>query len=324
MDEKPASLLSLVVPCFNEQESLPLFYQESTKVADELKARFDLDVEFVFVNDGSKDKTLEELRKLRSRDARVRYVSFSRNFGKEAALYAGLKASKGDYVATLDADLQDPPSLMPEMMQFLSDHRDYDCIATRRATRKGEPLIRSFFARLFYRLINKMSDTEIVDGARDFRFMTRKFVDAVLSISEYNRFSKGIFSWVGFKTHWISYENIERVAGKTKWNFWSLFKYSIEGIVGFSTVPLIMASFLGVVCCLLAFIGIVFVIVRAAIFGDPVAGWPSMICVILLIGGLQLLCLGVLGEYLAKTYLESKNRPIYIVSETEEKRENII
>ena len=313
MDRKPAALLSLVVPCYNEQESLPLFYQETIKIADKLKTQFNLDVEFVFVNDGSKDKTLEELRKLHSQDARVRYVSFSRNFGKESALYAGLGAARGEYVATLDADLQDPPSLIPEMVQFLHDHSDYDCVATRRSTRKGEPLIRSFFAQMFYRLINKMSDMEIVDGARDFRFMTRKFVDAVLAMGEYNRFSKGIFSWVGFKTHWISYENIERVAGKTKWSFWSLFKYSIEGIVGFSTVPLIMSSFLGVACCLLAFIGIVFVIVRATIFGDPVAGWPSMIC------GLQLLCLGVLGEYLSKTYLESKNRPIYIVSETEDR-----
>jgi len=319
MDRKPAALLSLVVPCYNEQESLPLFYQETIKIADKLKTQFNLDVEFVFVNDGSKDKTLEELRKLHSQDARVRYVSFSRNFGKESALYAGLGAARGEYVATLDADLQDPPSLIPEMVQFLHDHSDYDCVATRRSTRKGEPLIRSFFAQMFYRLINKMSDMEIVDGARDFRFMTRKFVDAVLAMGEYNRFSKGIFSWVGFKTHWISYENIERVAGKTKWSFWSLFKYSIEGIVGFSTVPLIMSSFLGVACCLLAFIGIVFVFVRATIFGDPVAGWPSMICVILLIGGLQLLCLGVLGEYLSKTYLESKNRPIYIVSETEDR-----
>ena len=319
MDRKPAALLSLVVPCYNEQESLPLFYQETIKIADKLKTQFNLDVEFVFVNDGSKDKTLEELRKLHSQDARVRYVSFSRNFGKESALYAGLGAARGEYVATLDADLQDPPSLIPEMVQFLHDHSDYDCVATRRSTRKGEPLIRSFFAQMFYRLINKMSDMEIVDGARDFRFMTRKFVDAVLAMGEYNRFSKGIFSWVGFKTHWISYENIERVAGKTKWSFWSLFKYSIEGIVGFSTVPLIMSSFLGVACCLLAFIGIVFVIVRATIFGDPVAGWPSMICVILLIGGLQLLCLGFLGEYLSKTYLESKNRPIYIVSETEDR-----
>ena len=319
MDRKPAALLSLVVPCYNEQESLPLFYQETIKIADKLKTQFNLDVEFVFVNDGSKDKTLEELRKLHSQDARVRYVSFSRNFGKESALYAGLGAARGEYVATLDADLQDPPSLIPEMVQFLHDHSDYDCVATRRSTRKGEPLIRSFFAQMFYRLINKMSDMEIVDGARDFRFMTRKFVDAVLAMGEYNRFSKGIFSWVGFKTHWISYENIERVAGKTKWSFWSLFKYSIEGIVGFSTVPLIMSSFLGVACCLLAFMVIVFVIVRATIFGDPVAGWPSMICVILLIGGLQLLCLGVLGEYLSKTYLESKNRPIYIVSETEDR-----
>lgn len=233
-------------------------------------------------------------------------------------MYAGLKNAEGDYVATLDADLQDPPSLMPEMLRFLIENKEYDCVATRRETRKGEPLVRSLFAKLFYKIINKLSGTEIMDGARDFRFMTRKFVDAILDLTEYNRFSKGIFSWVGFKTHWISYKNIERVAGKTKWNFWSLFRYSIEGIAGFSTVPLAFASFLGVFCCDAAFIGIIIVVLRALLFGDPVAGWPSMISIILLIGGLQLFCIGIVGEYLAKTYTEVKHRPIYIIKETDE------
>ena len=310
-----------MVPCFNEQESLPLFYAEATKVARRLLDEYGADVEFVFVDDGSSDATLDELRRLHERDPRVRYVSFSRNFGKESALYAGLQAARGDYVATLDADLQDPPSLLPEMMGFLAEHPDYDCVATRRETRAGEPPIRSFFARLFYRIINRMSGTRIVDGARDFRLMTRTFVDAVLSMSEVNRFSKGLFSWVGFRTHWISYENVERVAGKTKWNFLGLFRYSIEGIVGFSTIPLMFAAFLGMICCLAAFISIVFIIVRALLYGDPVAGWPSTICIILLIGGLQLFCTGILGEYLAKTYTETKHRPIYLTKETETSRD---
>lgn len=310
-------LISLVVPCYNEEESLPLFYSETCKVADTLRQDLKAEIEFIFVDDGSKDNTLSKLRGFRHKDSRVHYVSFARNFGKESALYAGLKTATGDYIATLDADLQDPPNLLPEMLRYLQGHPDYDCVATRRATRKGEPPIRSLFAKLFYRVINKIAETEIVDGARDYRFMSRKFVDAVLSLNEVNRFSKGIFSWVGFKTHWISYENVERAAGKTKWNFWSLFKYSIEGIVGFSTAPLAFASFIGIICCLFAFIGIIFVIVRAAMFGDPVAGWPSMICVILLVGGLQLLCLGILGEYLAKMYMETKHRPLYTISETE-------
>ena len=251
---------------------------------------------------------------------RGRYVSFSRNFGKEAGIYAGLQAAKGDYVATMDADLQDPPALLPQMLDTLLTG-EYDCAATRRTTRKGEPPLRSWFARKFYQIINKMSDTEIVDGARDFRLMSRRMVDAVLEMSEYNRFSKGIFSWVGFKTKWFAYQNVERVAGQTKWNFWSLFKYSIEGIVGFSTQPLVMAALAGVIFCLAAFVGIIFVVVRALIFGDPTAGWPSMVCIMLLCSGVQLFCLGIVGEYLAKTYLEVKHRPIYITRETEQDRD---
>lgn len=310
-------LVSLVVPCYNEEESLPLFFAEAEGVRETLASKFGADVEYVFVDDGSKDHTLTILRELAAQHPYVHYVSFSRNFGKEAGIYAGLKAARGDWVATLDADLQDPPSLLPQMLTFLQENPGYDCIATRRATRKGEPPIRSFFARAFYRIINRMSDTEIVDGARDFRLMSRKFVDAVLALAEYNRFSKGIFSWVGFRTHWISYDNVERVAGTTKWNFFSLFKYSLEGIVGFSTAPLNAASFLGVFSCFLALLGIIFVVIRAAAFGDPVAGWPSLICVILFIGGLQLFALGIVGRYLAKTYLEVKNRPIYIAREVD-------
>lgn len=311
-------LVSFVVPCYNEEESLPIFYKEACHVSDILRKEYQAEAEFIFIDDGSSDGTVKELRKLRKKDDRVRFISFSRNFGKEAGLYAGLKNAEGDYVATLDADLQDPPSLMPEMLRFLIENKEYDCVATRRETRKGEPLVRSLFAKLFYKIINKLSGTEIMDGARDFRFMTRKFVDAILDLTEYNRFSKGIFSWVGFKTHWISYKNIERVAGKTKWNFWSLFRCSIEGIAGFSTVPLAFASFLGVFCCDAAFIGIIIVVLRALLFGDPVAGWPSMISIILLIGGLQLFCIGIVGEYLAKTYTEVKHRPIYIIKETDE------
>ena len=311
------TLLSLVVPCLNEHEALPLFHREASRVARVLAQRFHFDVEFVFVDDGSTDATLDDCRALHKADPRVRYVSLSRNFGKESALYAGLQAAKGDYVATLDADLQDPPDLLPDMLGFLAAHPGYDCVATRRQTRRGEPPVRSMFARLFYRTINAMSDTHIVDGARDYRLMTRKFVNAVLELGETNRFSKGIFPWVGFKTHWMSYENVQRAAGRTKWNLWMLFKYSVEGIVGFSTAPLILASLLGIICCAAAFAGILFVVIRAALYSDPVAGWPSTICVILLIGGLQLLCLGITGEYLAKTYLETKRRPIYITKETE-------
>ncbi len=310
-------LISLVVPCYNEEQALPLFYAEAARVAAEMETSRGASFEFLFINDGSRDGTLRELRRLHTQDARVRYLSFSRNFGKEAGLFAGLQHAKGDYVALLDADLQDPPALLPQMLDALEGGQ-YDCAATRRITRKGEPKLRSFCARMFYRIINKMSDTEIVDGARDFRLMTRQMVDAVLSMTEYNRFSKGIFSWVGFETKWFDYENVERAAGETKWSFWSLFRYSIEGIVGFSTTPLAMAALFGLLFCLIAFIGILFIIVRTMIFGDPTNGWPSMVCIILLCSGVQLFCTGIVGEYLSKTYLEVKRRPIYIVRETEE------
>lgn len=310
-------LVSVVVPCFNEEQTIPLFYPAIKHVSDELHSSFRMKMEFIFVNDGSQDKTLEELRILHKKDSRVRYVSFSRNFGKESALFAGLKAAHGDYVATMDADLQDPPSLLPSMMKVLLNGEGYECVATRRSTRKGEPPIRSFFAHIFYKIINRLSDTEIVDGSRDYRLMSRKFVNAVLSLSEYNRFSKGIFSWVGFKTKWISYKNIDRAAGHSKWNFHSLFHYAVSGIIGFSVAPLEFASFMGLFFCLLAVIGIIFVFIRALAFGDPVAGWPSTICIILLIGGLQFFCIGVVGEYLARTYLEVKRRPLYIISRTE-------
>ena len=313
-------LISLVVPSYNEEEALPFFYKEASRVAAQMKASHGAAFEFIFIDDGSKDGTLRVARALHDQDPRVRYVSFSRNFGKEAAIYAGLQTARGDYVATLDADLQDPPALLPQMLDALQTG-DYDCAATLRTTRAGEPPVRSWFARRFYQLINRLSDTEIVDGARDYRLMSRKMVDAVLAMAEYNRFSKGIFSWVGFQTKWFDYENIERVAGKTKWNFWSLFRYSIEGIVGFSTAPLIVAAGAGVVFCVAAFIGILFVVVRALLFGDPTAGWPSLVCIVLLCSGVQLFCLGIVGEYLAKTYLEVKHRPIYITRETETDRD---
>ena len=304
--------ISLVVPCYNEQEVINLFYAEIQKIKKDFE---NVEFEIIFVNDGSKDKTLELMRKLAENDD-VRYVSFSRNFGKEAAMYAGLEASTGDYVAIMDADLQDPPALLKEMYEIL-ESGEYDSVATRRVTRKGEPVIRSFFARLYYKIINKISKTEIVDGARDFRLMTRQMVDSVLSLKEYNRFSKGIFSWVGYRTKWLEYENIERAAGETKWSFWKLFLYSLESIVAFSTAPLSIASVMGILFCFVSFIIIIFIIVRTLMFGDPTSGWPSMVCIMFFIGGVQLLCLGIMGQYLSKTYLEVKRRPIYIVSETE-------
>ena len=307
--------ISLVVPCYNEQEVIKLFYDEIQKIKKDFK---NVSFEIIFVNDGSKDRTLELMRELSKNDD-VRYVSFSRNFGKEAAMYAGLEASTGDYVAIMDADLQDPPALLKEMYEIL-ESKEYDSVATRRVTRKGEPVIRSFFARLYYKIINKISKTEIVDGARDFRLMTRQMVDSVLSLKEYNRFSKGIFSWVGYRTKWLEYENVERVAGETKWSFWKLFLYSLESIVAFSTVPLSIASVMGILFCFVAFIIIIFIIVRTLMFGDPTSGWPSMVCIMFFIGGVQLLCLGIMGQYLSKTYLEVKKRPIYIVAETEKDR----
>lgn len=304
--------ISLVVPCYNEEEVINLFYKEIQKVQKDFK---DVEFEIIFVNDGSSDKTLNLMRKLAKNDD-VRYISFSRNFGKEAAMYAGFEASTGDYVAIMDADLQDPPALLKEMYEIL-ESGEYDSVATRRVTRKGEPLIRSFFARMYYKLINKISKTEIVDGARDFRLMTRQMVNSVLSLKEYNRFSKGIFSWVGYRTKWLEYENIERAAGTTKWSFFKLFLYSLESIVAFSTAPLSIASVFGILFCFIAFIIIILIIVRTLIFGDPTSGWPSMACIMFLIGGVQLLCTGIIGQYLSKAYLEVKNRPIYIVAETE-------
>ena len=304
--------ISVVVPCYNEQEALPIFYVETTK---ELEKIPNVTWEFVLVDDGSKDKTLETMQKLAEKDEKVKYISFSRNFGKESAMYAGLENATGDYVVLMDADLQDPPALLGRMVKEIEEN-GYDCVGTRRVTRKGEPPIRSFFARMFYKLINKISKTEIVDGARDFRMMKREMVDAVVKMCEYNRFSKGILSWVGFKTLWLEYENIERVAGQTKWNFWKLFLYSIDGIVAFSTAPLVISSVLGIAICFIAFCLMAFYVVKAIVFGDPVSGFPTLISVILMLGGLQLLCLGILGQYLAKTYLETKNRPIYIVGKT--------
>ena len=304
--------ISLVVPCYNEQEVINLFYAEIQKVKKDFE---NVEFEIIFVNDGSRDKTLELMRSL-SKNKDVRYISFSRNFGKEAAMYAGLEASTGDYVAIMDADLQDPPALLKEMYEVL-ESGEYDSVATRRVTRKGEPIIRSFFARLYYKIINKISKTEIVDGARDFRLMTRQMVNAVLKVKEYNRFSKGIFSWVGFNTKWLEYENVERAAGETKWSFWKLFLYSLDSIVAFSTVPLSIASVMGILFCFVAFIIIVFIIVRTLMYGDPTSGWPSMVCIMFFIGGVQLLCIGVIGQYLSKTYLEVKKRPIYIIKETE-------
>ena len=309
--------ISIVVPCYNEEEALPLYYEAMLPVLETLRAQ-GAEADFVFVDDGSGDGTLRVLRALHEKDGRCGYVSFSRNFGKEAAMYAGLQHAKGDYVAVMDADLQDPPEMLPDMLRILEDSPaddPVDCVGTRRTDRKGEPPIRSFFARCFYRLINKISKTEIVDGARDYRLMTRRMVDAILSLSEYNRFSKGIFSWVGFKTQWLEYVNRERVAGETKWSFRKLFLYSIDGITAFSTAPLAIASFSGMAICAVSFIALLFVFIRALVFGDPVAGWPSMICIILFLGGVQLLGIGILGQYLAKTYLEVKNRPQYVLQE---------
>ena len=304
-------LISVIVPCFNEEESLPYFYKEITRVADSMNY---VSFEFLFVNDGSKDSTINVIRSFSEKDKRVRFISLSRNFGKEAAIYAGFQNCLGDYAVLMDADLQDPPHLLPKMYDILSNE-NYDSVATRRVNRIGEPPIRSFFARMFYRLINKITDADIVDGARDYRLMTRQMIDAILSMSEYNRFSKGIFGWIGFNTKWLEFENVERVAGETKWSFWKLFKYSLEGIIAFSVMPLQISSILGVLLSFISIIFIVVIIVRTLIFGDPVSGWPSMMCVIILLGGLQLLAIGVLGQYLSKTYLETKKRPIYIIKE---------
>ncbi len=305
-------LLSAVVPCYNEEGNIADFYTEFMK-NESFFAGKDVALELWYIDDGSKDRTVEEIKKLIEKDQRVHLLSFSRNFGKEAAIYAGLEKAKGDYVVFLDADLQDPPALLPEMYGCIEE--GYDSVATRRVTRKGEPMIRSFFARMFYRIMKKVSKTEIVDGARDYRLMTRQVVEAILSLREYNRFTKGIFGWVGYKTKWLEFDNIERKKGETKWSFWKLFIYSLEGITSFSTAPLAFAAFMGVFFCLAAFALIIFTIVRKALFGDHTSGWPSLVCIISLISGVQLFCLGIVGQYLAKTYMEVKRRPIYLVKE---------
>lgn len=310
-------MLSIIVPCFNEEESIPLFLTEVEKLRSDISH----EIEYIFVNDGSKDNTLATLRHAHEQfPDNVRYISFSRNFGKEAALYAGLQAATGDLVTVMDADLQDPPELLPEMIRLI-EKDNYDCIGTRRMDRSGEPKIRSFFAKSFYKIINKIAETEMVDGARDFRLMKRQMVDAILELSEYNRFSKGIFSWVGFKTKYLSYENRERVAGETSWSFWSLFKYSIDGIVNFSEAPLNIASIVGAFSCIGSVFSMAFIIIRALAYGDPTTGWPSMVCIILFMGGLQLLCLGIIGKYIGKIFMETKKRPVYIVKETESSKE---
>ncbi len=303
--------LSLIIPCYNEQEALPIFYSEVKKILAEINC----DQELIFINDGSQDETLNILRELGSRDSNVTFISFSRNFGKESAMYAGFCNATGDYVAVMDADMQDPPSLLPAMLEKLQSGA-YDSVATRRMTRQGEPAIRSWFARMFYKLINRISDSDIVDGARDFRLMKREMVDAIVKMSEYNRFSKGIFGWIGFRTYWLPYENVSRIAGETKWNFWKLLKYAIDGIINFSQIPLSIASWFGMLMTMVSFISVIFITIRKLIFGDPVDGWASTICVITLIGGIQLFCMGVMGQYIAKTYVEVKKRPHYIIAET--------
>lgn len=305
-------LLSVIVPCYNEEENVSDFYEELLK-QEAFFQKKEIELEIIYVDDGSRDGTAEKVRGLHEKDERVHLVSFSRNFGKESAIYAGLSKSKGDYVVLMDADLQDPPALLPEMVSFIE--QGYDSVATRRVSRKGEPPIRSFFARRFYRLMRRISKTEIVDGARDYRLMTRQVTEAILSMKEYNRFTKGIFGWVGFQTKWLEYENIERAKGETKWSFWKLFAYSLEGIMAFSTAPLAIASVMGLIFCILAVALIFFIIIRTLIFGDPTSGWPSMVCIISLLGGVQLLCIGIVGQYLSKTYMEVKRRPIYLVKE---------
>ena len=303
--------VSLIVPCYNEQESLPVFYEEMMKIVKKMSCQYEL----IFINDGSKDRTLSILKEFSAENDNVTYISFSRNFGKEAAMYAGFCNADADYVAVMDADMQDPPSLLPEMIKILESGK-YDSVATRRENREGEPPIRSWFARKFYQLINKISDADIVDGARDFRLMKREIVSAIVSMGEYNRFSKGIFGWIGFKTYWLPYKNVERVAGETKWNFWKLFKYAIDGIINFSEVPLSIASWSGIGMTFIAFIMMLIIIIRRVCFGDPVAGWASTMCAIIFIGAIQLFSIGIMGQYIAKTYNEAKHRPHYIISES--------
>ena len=304
--------ISIIVPCYNEEEAIPLFYEEINKTSKEIK---DYDFEFIFVNDGSKDNSALIMKELAKKDKRVKFIDFSRNFGKEAAMYAGLELSSGDFITTMDVDLQDPPSLLPEMIKGITEE-GYDCVATKSTSRNGYSFLRKTFTKWFYKIIAKISKTEMVAGARDYRLMTRQMVNAIINMKEYNRYSKGLFSFVGFKTKWIEFENQERVAGTTKWNFWKLFSYAIDGIVGFSTAPLIISSIIGVLFCLISFILIIFIIVKTLIFGDPTSGWPSLACIIFFVSGVQLFCIGIIGQYLSKVYLEVKNRPIYIIKDT--------
>lgn len=308
-------IISIIVPCYNEAEAVPYFYEAITKQSDIMREKYGVDFEYVFVDDGSKDATLSVIKDYAAKDSRVKYVSFSRNFGKEAAMLAGLEAVSGDYVSVMDADLQDPPYLLCEMYEAIVNE-GYDCAAARRVTRKGEPKLRSFFSRRFYSLIGKIANADIADGARDYRLMTRQVVDAIISMKEYNRFSKGIFGWVGFKTKWIEFENAERVAGETKWSMWKLFLYSIDGITSFSTMPLAVASVIGMLFCIIAFIMILVIIAKTIIWGDPVAGYPSLVCIIFFVAGVQTFCVGIVGQYIAKAYMETKNRPVYITKET--------
>ncbi len=311
--------ITVIIPCLNEEEALPIYYQEMCHV---MKQMNEVEVELLFVDDGSTDATLSVMKDLHKMDERCRYLSFSRNFGKEAAIYAGLQNAGGDYVAIMDVDLQDPPALLPKMYRILEEEA-YDSVATKRSTRTGEPKIRSFLSERFYKVMNRISKTEIVSGARDYRLMKRNMVDAVLSMSEYNRFSKGIFEWVGFRTKWLEFENVERSAGETKWSMKKLFFYSVEGITGFSVAPLSFASVIGVLFCAVSFLMIGVIVLRTLFFGDPVSGWPSLACIIFFVGGIQLLCVGIVGQYLSKTYLETKNRPIYILKDRSEEEKGV-
>ena len=306
--------ISVIVSCFNEEKALPLFYKEMEKQTKNFQ---NVEFEYIFVDDGSSDNTLKIMKGLHEKDSKVRYISFSRNFGKESAMYAGLEASTGDFVTLMDADLQDPPALLKEMYDYIKND-GFDIVGTRRVTRKGEPPIRSFFARMFYKIINKMSKVQMVDGARDYMLMTRQATNSLLELKEYNRYSKGLFSFIGYKVKWLEYENVERVAGETKWSFWKLFKYAIEGITAFSTTPLIFASVLGILFCIISFFLILIIIGKTLIYGDPTDGWPSLVCIIFMVSGIQLFSLGIIGQYLSKTYLEVKKRPVYIVRETSE------
>ena len=305
-------LISIIVPCYNEEKALPYYYKKMKEIMENMNY---VDFEILMVNDGSADGTLKVMKNIAESDDRMKYITFSRNFGKEAAMYAGFEYSKGDYIVIMDADLQDTPELLETMYKEIKEN-NYDCVATRRTTRKGEPPIRSFFARMFYRIINKMSKTEMVDGARDYRLMTRQMLNSIINMREYNRYSKGLFGFVGFETKWLEYENVERVAGETHWSFWKLFKYALEGITAFSTVPLVFSSVIGIIFFFIAMIAIIFIVINTLLYGNPTSGWPSMICIIFMVTGIQLFCIGIIGQYLSKIYLEVKNRPIYIVKDT--------